>query len=144
ENVRVSVRTPSGEQQVEGSDILVATGRAPNTQDIGLDQAGVALDGRGFIRVNDRLETSAPGVWAMGDCAGSPQFTHVAGDDFRIVRENLAGGNESTRPARSVLHVYRPAARACGLERTRCAARRCRDSCGQVADEPRVADRGNG
>ncbi len=97
EDVRVSVRTPSGEQQVEGSDILVATGRAPNTQDIGLDKAGVALDGRAFIRVNDRLETTAPDVWAMGDCAGSPQFTHVAGDDFRIVRENLAGGNESTR-----------------------------------------------
>ena len=97
EDVRVSVRTPSGEQQVEGSDILVATGRAPNTQDIGLDKAGVALDARGFIRVNDRLETTAPDMWAMGDCAGSPQFTHVAGDDFRIVRENLAGKNESTR-----------------------------------------------
>src|SRR6478672_1539765 len=97
EDVRVSVRTPSGEQQVEGSDILVAAGRAPNTQDIGFDKAGVALDGRGFIRVNDRLETTAPDVWAMGDCAGSPQFTHVAGDDFRIVKDNLSGGTRSTR-----------------------------------------------
>jgi pyruvate/2-oxoglutarate dehydrogenase complex dihydrolipoamide dehydrogenase (E3) component len=97
EDVRVTVRTPSGEQQIEGSDILVAAGRVPNTQDIGLDKAGVALDARGFIRVNDRLETTAPDVWAMGDCAGSPQFTHVAGDDFRIVRDNLAGGNQSTR-----------------------------------------------
>lgn len=97
EDVRVTVRTSSGEQQVEGSDILVAAGRVPNTQDIGLEKAGVALDARGFIRVNDRLETAAPDVWAMGDCAGSPQFTHVAGDDFGIVRDNLAGGNRSMR-----------------------------------------------
>jgi pyruvate/2-oxoglutarate dehydrogenase complex dihydrolipoamide dehydrogenase (E3) component len=96
EDVRVTVRTPSGEKQVEGSDILVAAGRAPNIQDIGLEKAGVALDARGYIRVNDRLETTAPEVWAMGDCAGSPQFTHVAGDDFGIVRDNLAGGNRST------------------------------------------------
>ncbi|MGA8413249.1 MAG: FAD-dependent oxidoreductase, partial [Xanthobacteraceae bacterium] len=97
EDVRVIVRTPSGEQAIEGSDILVAAGRAPNTSDIGLKEAGVALDARGYIRVNDRLETTAPNVWAMGDCAGSPQFTHVAGDDFHIVRENLAGGSRSTR-----------------------------------------------
>jgi pyruvate/2-oxoglutarate dehydrogenase complex dihydrolipoamide dehydrogenase (E3) component len=97
DSVRVTVRTPSGEQDIEGSDILVAAGRIPSTQDIGLDKAGVALDTRGYVRVNDRLETTAPDVWAMGDCAGSPQFTHVAGDDFRIVRDNLAGGKRSTR-----------------------------------------------
>jgi pyruvate/2-oxoglutarate dehydrogenase complex dihydrolipoamide dehydrogenase (E3) component len=97
EDVRVSVRTRSGEQQIEGSDILVAAGRRPNTQEIGIEQAGVALDARGYIRVNDRLQTTAPNVWAMGDCAGSPQFTHVAGDDFRIVRDNMAGGMRSTR-----------------------------------------------
>jgi len=97
EDVRVSVRTPSGEQQIEGSDILVAAGRSPNTQEIGIEKAGVALDPRGFIRVNERLETTAPDVWAMGDCAGSPQFTHVAGDDFRIVKDNLSGGMRSTR-----------------------------------------------
>jgi pyruvate/2-oxoglutarate dehydrogenase complex dihydrolipoamide dehydrogenase (E3) component len=97
DSVRVTVRTPSGEQDIESSDILVAAGRIPNTQDIGLDKAGVALDARGYVRVNDRLETTAPGVWAMGDCAGSPQFTHVAGDDFRIVRDNLSGGTRSTR-----------------------------------------------
>ena len=96
DSVRVTVRTPSGEQDIEGSDILVAAGRIPNTQEIGLDKAGIALDARGYIRVNDRLETTAPDVWAMGDCAGSPQFTHVAGDDFRIVRDNLAGGRRST------------------------------------------------
>jgi pyruvate/2-oxoglutarate dehydrogenase complex dihydrolipoamide dehydrogenase (E3) component len=97
EDVRVSVRTSSGEQHIEGSDVLVAAGRSPNTQEIGLEQAGVALDPRGFIRVNERLETTAPDVWAMGDCAGSPQFTHVAGDDFRIVKDNLSGGTRSTR-----------------------------------------------
>jgi pyruvate/2-oxoglutarate dehydrogenase complex dihydrolipoamide dehydrogenase (E3) component len=93
----VTIRTPPGEQHIEGSDILLAAGRVPNTQDIGLEKAGVTLDARGYIRVNDRLETTAPDVWATGDCAGSPQFTHVAGDDFRIVRDNLAGGSRSTR-----------------------------------------------
>ncbi|MBO0734295.1 MAG: FAD-dependent oxidoreductase [Methylocapsa sp.] len=96
-NVRLFVRTSSGEQTVEGSDILVAAGRTPNTARIGLDVAGVDLDNRGYIRVNDRLETSAPDVWAIGECAGSPQFTHVSFDDFRIIRDNLAGGNRTTR-----------------------------------------------
>jgi pyruvate/2-oxoglutarate dehydrogenase complex dihydrolipoamide dehydrogenase (E3) component len=97
DKVTLTVRTPSGEQRIEGSDILVAVGRIPNTAGIGLEDAGVELDGRGYIRVNDRLETSAPGVWAVGECAGSPQFTHISEDDFRIVRDNLAGGNRSTR-----------------------------------------------
>jgi pyruvate/2-oxoglutarate dehydrogenase complex dihydrolipoamide dehydrogenase (E3) component len=97
EEVWVTVRTPCGQRELEGSDILVAAGRVPNTQWIGLEESGVELDARGYIRVNERLETTAPDVWAMGDCAGSPQFTHVAGDDFRIIRENLAGGNRSTR-----------------------------------------------
>ena len=91
------MRTSSGEQRIEGSDILVATGRMPNTAGIGLEEAGVALDGRGYIRVNERLETSASEVWAIGECAGSPQFTHVSEDDFRIIRDNLAGGKRSTR-----------------------------------------------
>jgi pyruvate/2-oxoglutarate dehydrogenase complex dihydrolipoamide dehydrogenase (E3) component len=95
--VRLVVRTTSGERSIEGSDILVAAGRTPNTAGIGLEVAGVELDGRGYIRVNERLETSASGVWAIGDCAGSPQFTHVAGDDFRIIRDNLAGAQRSTR-----------------------------------------------
>jgi pyruvate/2-oxoglutarate dehydrogenase complex dihydrolipoamide dehydrogenase (E3) component len=97
DKVTVSARTPSGEQYIEGSDILVATGRIPNTTGIGLKEAGVELDGRGYIRVNGRLETSAPDVWAVGECAGSPQFTHISEDDFRIVRDNLAGGNRGTR-----------------------------------------------
>jgi len=97
DNVTLSTRTPSGEQYIEGSDILVAAGRIPNTTGIGLKEAGVELDGRGYIRVNGRLETSAPDVWAVGECAGSPQFTHISEDDFRIIRDNLAGGNRSTR-----------------------------------------------
>jgi pyruvate/2-oxoglutarate dehydrogenase complex dihydrolipoamide dehydrogenase (E3) component len=96
-NVSVMLRTTAGEQKLEGSDILVATGRIPNTADIGLDKAGVELDAHGFVRVNERLETSAPDIWAIGECAGSPQFTHVAEDDFRIIRDNLAGGKRSTR-----------------------------------------------
>ncbi|HUC16788.1 MAG TPA: mercuric reductase [Acetobacteraceae bacterium] len=96
ENVSLTVRTRSGERKIAGSDILVAVGRVPNTAGIGLEKAGVALDERGFIRVNERLETSAPDVWAMGECAGSPMFTHVSVDDFRIVKDNLAGGSRST------------------------------------------------
>src|SRR5256712_3406859 len=90
-------RTSSGEQKIEVSDILVAVGRIPNPADIGLDKAGVELAAHGFVRVNERLETSAPDVWAIGECAGSPQFTHVSEDDFRIIRDNLAGGTRSTR-----------------------------------------------
>jgi pyruvate/2-oxoglutarate dehydrogenase complex dihydrolipoamide dehydrogenase (E3) component len=97
EQVSLTVRTPSGEQKIEGSDILVAAGRVPNTAGIGLAETGVELDGRGYIRVNERLETTAPNVWAIGECAGSPQFTHVSDDDFRIIRDNLAGGKRSTR-----------------------------------------------
>jgi pyruvate/2-oxoglutarate dehydrogenase complex dihydrolipoamide dehydrogenase (E3) component len=96
--VSVTVRTlSSGEEKIDGSDILVAAGRTPNTEGIGLQEVGVELDARGYIRVNERLEATAPDVWAMGDCAGSPQFTHVAGDDFRIIRDNLAGERRSTR-----------------------------------------------
>src|SRR6266403_1850566 len=84
-------------QTIVGSDILVAAGRSPNTAGIGLEVAGVELDGHGYIKVNERLETSAPEVWAIGECAGSPQFTHVSVDDFRIIRDNLAGGTRSTR-----------------------------------------------
>src|SRR5260370_11314369 len=97
EEVSVIVRTNSGEQKIDGSDILVATGRIPNTAGIGLEKVGVELDGHGYIRVNERLETTASGVWAMGECAGSPQFTHISEDDFRIIRDTLAGGNRSTR-----------------------------------------------
>ncbi len=95
--VRVYAKNGPGERIVEGSDLLVSVGRTPNTKGIGLEQAGVELDERGYIKVNDRLETTASNVWAMGDCAGSPQFTHVAYHDFRVVRDNLKGGNRTTK-----------------------------------------------
>ena len=97
EEVSVIVRMSSGERTIAGSHLLVAVGRVPNAAGIGLEKAGIELDGRGYVRVNERLETSAPEVWALGECAGSPQFTHVSVDDFRIVRDNLAGGKRSTR-----------------------------------------------
>jgi pyruvate/2-oxoglutarate dehydrogenase complex dihydrolipoamide dehydrogenase (E3) component len=97
DGVSLTVRTPSGEQKIEGSDILAAAGRVPNTAGIGLEETGVELDAHGYIRVNERLETTAPNIWAIGECAGSPQFTHVSIDDFRIIRDNLAGANCSTR-----------------------------------------------
>jgi pyruvate/2-oxoglutarate dehydrogenase complex dihydrolipoamide dehydrogenase (E3) component len=97
EGVSLQVRASSGELTIEGSDILVAAGRIPNTAGIGLEVAGVELDDRGYVKVNERLETSASDIWAIGECAGSPQFTHVSFDDFRIIRDNLAGGNRTTR-----------------------------------------------
>src|SRR5262249_33492375 len=97
DGVRLRVRAAGDERTLAGTDILVATARTPNTADIGLEKAGVELDGRGYVKVTDRLETTAPDVWAMGECAGSPQFTHVSADDFRIIRDNLVGGRRSTR-----------------------------------------------
>jgi pyruvate/2-oxoglutarate dehydrogenase complex dihydrolipoamide dehydrogenase (E3) component len=96
---RVTIEVTTGVQKkaILGSDILVAAGRTPNTSEMGLETAGVALDSRGYITVNDRLETTAPNIWAIGECAGSPQFTHASFDDFRVIRDNLAGGKRSTR-----------------------------------------------
>src|SRR5215475_5953479 len=76
-NVRIRAENSHGEQTIEGTDLLVATGRIPNTQAIGLEAAGIELDARGYIKVNERLQTTAGDAWAVGDCAGSPQFTHV-------------------------------------------------------------------
>jgi pyruvate/2-oxoglutarate dehydrogenase complex dihydrolipoamide dehydrogenase (E3) component len=95
--VQLRLAAPAGERTIEGTHVLVAAGRTPNTQGLGADVAGIELNPRGFVAVNERLETTAPGVWAMGDCAGSPQFTHVAFDDFRVVRANLHGGHRTTR-----------------------------------------------
>jgi pyruvate/2-oxoglutarate dehydrogenase complex dihydrolipoamide dehydrogenase (E3) component len=97
QNIRVVVENSRGQQTIEGTDLLVATGRTPNIQGIRLEAAGIELDVRGYIKVNERLQTTAPDVWAMGDCAGSPQFTHVAYDDFRVVRDNLSGGSRTTQ-----------------------------------------------
>ena len=85
--IRLAVRTPEGERTLSGSHLLAATGRQPNTEALHLDAAGIATDARGFIPVNERLETNAPEVYALGDVNGGPAFTHIAYDDFRIVHE---------------------------------------------------------
>ena len=99
-DLRLTVRAEDGPatEALRGTHLLVATGRTPNTNDLGLDAAGVETDERGYIKVNERLETSVPGIWAGGDAAGSPAFTHIAYDDFRVLRSQLIGdGSRTTR-----------------------------------------------
>jgi pyruvate/2-oxoglutarate dehydrogenase complex dihydrolipoamide dehydrogenase (E3) component len=91
-----SVRLHTDRGTIEGTHLLVAGGRTPNTDGIGLEKAGVETDGRGHVKVNERLQTTAEGVWAVGDCAGSPYFTHISEDDFRVVLANLSGGDRVT------------------------------------------------
>jgi pyruvate/2-oxoglutarate dehydrogenase complex dihydrolipoamide dehydrogenase (E3) component len=94
--IHLTVRTPDGEQQLTGSHVLAAAGRFPNTETLNLAAAGIETDKHGFIKVNDRLETNVPGVYALGDVKGGPQFTHISYDDFRIIRTNvIEGGNAS-------------------------------------------------
>jgi pyruvate/2-oxoglutarate dehydrogenase complex dihydrolipoamide dehydrogenase (E3) component len=95
-SVSVVVEQDGIEKTLVGTHLLMAAGRRPNTENIGLELAGVELNSRGYIKVNERLETTAPGIWAIGEVAGTPQFTHVSVDDFRVVRDNLAGGNHVT------------------------------------------------
>ena len=94
--VRIHATCAGTELVIEGSDILVASGRTPNTDGINLEAAGVERDEQGFVKVDERLRTTVPGVWAVGDCAGSPHFTHIADDDVRVVRDNLAGIDRTT------------------------------------------------
>ena len=98
ESVRLDVQTAEGARTVEGTHLLVAAGRTPNTEGIGLSAAGIELDERGYVKVDEQLRTTAPGVWALGECAGSPQFTHAAFDDFRIVRHNVLNDGEDNEP----------------------------------------------
>jgi pyruvate/2-oxoglutarate dehydrogenase complex dihydrolipoamide dehydrogenase (E3) component len=98
---RVSVRVSTG-GAVEGSHLLVATGRRPNTDDLGCDAAGVRLGARGFVEVDDQYRTSAPGVYAVGDCIGGPQFTHTAWDDHRLLFDVLMGRPRRGRKDRIV------------------------------------------
>lgn len=94
--VKLEITQAGSHRTLEGTHLLVAGGRTPNTNGIGLELAGVELTKDGHVKVNERLETTAPDVLAVGDCAGSPHFTHIAYDDFRVVRDNLAGGNHVT------------------------------------------------
>lgn len=94
--VSIVIEQSGSEKTVKGSHILVAAGRTPNTEGLGLESAGVELTDRGYLKVNERLQTTAPGVWAIGEVAGSPMFTHISIDDFRVVHSNLTGGHRVT------------------------------------------------
>ena len=96
ESVKLSADRGGSAIVLEGSHLLVAAGRTPNTDGIGLELAGVETTSNGYIRVNERLETTAPDVWAAGECAGSPHFTHISENDFHIVAENIQGGHRVT------------------------------------------------
>jgi pyruvate/2-oxoglutarate dehydrogenase complex dihydrolipoamide dehydrogenase (E3) component len=96
QSVSIALTQNGAETVIEGSHVLVATGRTPNTEGLGLELAGIELTDHGYIKVNERLQTTAPGVWAIGEVAGSPQFTHISVDDFRVVHANITGGNRVT------------------------------------------------
>ena len=96
ESVKLRVTQGGVERTLDGTDLLVATGRTPNTSGIGLEKAGVELTERGYLKVDERLRTTAPDVWAVGDCAGSPLFTHISFDDFRVIVSDITGGHRVT------------------------------------------------
>ena len=115
DGVAVSVDCTSGEPEVIGSHVLLAVGRRPNTDDLGLDAAGVAIDRRGYIIVDDRLATNVPGIWALGDCNGRGAFTHTAYNDFEIVAANLLDNDPrkvSDRILTYALYIDPPLGRA--------------------------------
>jgi pyruvate/2-oxoglutarate dehydrogenase complex dihydrolipoamide dehydrogenase (E3) component len=95
-SVRIAIEQKGVEKNLDGTHLLVAAGRTPNTDRIGLELAGVELTESGYIKVDERLQTTAPGVWAIGEVAGSPQFTHVSVDDFRVVHDSITGGKRAT------------------------------------------------
>ncbi len=103
--IQLTVQTPDEERTLSGSHLLVAIGRPPNTDSLDLDAAGVQADERGFIEVNERLETNVPGVYALGDAKGGPAFTHISYDDFRIINTNLLEGGDATITDRLVSYV---------------------------------------
>jgi pyruvate/2-oxoglutarate dehydrogenase complex dihydrolipoamide dehydrogenase (E3) component len=100
--VRLELTASAGTLTREGSHLLVATGRVPNSEALDLPAAGLEVDARGFIPVNERLETAVPGIWALGDVNGGPAFTHVSYDDYRIVRDNLLRGGAASTTGRLV------------------------------------------
>jgi pyruvate/2-oxoglutarate dehydrogenase complex dihydrolipoamide dehydrogenase (E3) component len=101
-DVALEIEVPAGDRVLTGSHLLVATGRTPNTEMLNLPAAGLEVDGRGFIPVNERLETKVGGIFALGDVKGGPAFTHISYDDFRVVRTNLIEGGKATTSDRSV------------------------------------------
>jgi pyruvate/2-oxoglutarate dehydrogenase complex dihydrolipoamide dehydrogenase (E3) component len=100
--IHLTVKAPDGERTLVGSHLLAAAGRVPNTDALNLAAAGIETDKNGFIKANERLETNAPGVYALGDVKGGPQFTHISYDDYRIIRTNLIEGGDTTINGRFV------------------------------------------
>jgi pyruvate/2-oxoglutarate dehydrogenase complex dihydrolipoamide dehydrogenase (E3) component len=96
QSVKVHTTQGATETTIDGTDLLVASGRTPNTSGFGLDVTGVELTSEGYIKVNEHLQTTAPNVWAVGECAGSPKFTHISFDDFRVIHSSLTGGKRVT------------------------------------------------
>ncbi len=96
DSVKLSVERGGSTMVLQCSDLLAAAGRTPNTEGIGLELAGVETASHGYIKVNEHLETTAPDIWAAGDCAGSPHFTHISENDFHIIAENFLGGHRVT------------------------------------------------
>jgi pyruvate/2-oxoglutarate dehydrogenase complex dihydrolipoamide dehydrogenase (E3) component len=105
QGIEVIVRTSEGEQTLTGSHLLAATGRTPNSERLHLDVAGVAVDKRGFIQVNDQLETNVSGIYGLGDVKGGPEFTHISYDDFRIIRTNLLEHGQASKKDRLLLYT---------------------------------------
>lgn len=106
-SIQLGLKTPDADRTVECSHLLVAAGRVPNSDSLSLEAAGVAVNERGFVPVNDRLETNVPGVYAMGDVNGGPAFTHISYDDYRILRANLLeSGNLTTTGRLAPYTVY--------------------------------------
>lgn len=102
DGIELEVERPEGARTIRASHLLVATGRTPNSDDLGLETAGVETDERGYVTVDDRLQTSVPGIWALGDLTGGPAFTHVSYDDYRVVRDRLLEGRDASTRGRLV------------------------------------------
>jgi len=96
QSVIINYKQGDSDMSIEGSHLMVAAGRIPNTEGINLDLAGIEVTPHGYIKVNERLETTAAGVWAAGECAGSPHFTHISENDFHVIVDNILGGNRVT------------------------------------------------
>ena len=114
-SIAVNIESTGGISQIAGTHMLVATGRRPNTDDLGLDKSGIATDRRGYIQVDDQLRTNISGIWAMGDCNGRGAFTHTSWNDFEIVAANLLDNDQrrvSDRITAYALYTDPPLGRA--------------------------------
>jgi pyruvate/2-oxoglutarate dehydrogenase complex dihydrolipoamide dehydrogenase (E3) component len=124
QSVKIAIEQNGVQKTLEGTHLLVAAGRVPNTENIGLELAGVDLTDRGYVKVDERLKTTAPGVWAVGEVAGSPQYTHISEDDFRVFHDSITGGKHVTTGRQVPFCVYTdPEFARIGLSETEAKAR---------------------